>query len=61
MIKRMTALVLAMIVLCGTIAGSYKEVQAAEIIAGYGLGEILMSFFMSVGFRSYQNRVNQAL
>lgn len=49
MIKRMTALVLAMIVLCGTIAGSYKEVQAAEIIAGYGLGEILMSFFMSVG------------
>lgn len=35
--------------MCGTVMGSYKEAQAAEIVAGYGLAEILTSFFMSVG------------
>ena len=40
---------LAVTVMCGTVMGSYQEAQAAELVAGYGLAEILTSFFMSVG------------
>lgn len=44
----MAALVLAVSVLCGTVAGSYQEVQAAEIVVGGALvgtlEEILLSF-----------------
>ena len=53
LIKRMTALVLAMIVLCGTVAGSYKEVQASDFSAGalqYGIDlSFLQSLFMAGG------------
>lgn len=45
----MTAVMLAVAVMCGTVMGNYQEAQAAEIVAGYGLAEILTSFFMSVG------------
>lgn len=49
----MTALVLAMIVLCGTVAGSYKEVQASDFSAGalqYGVDlSFLQSLFMAGG------------
>lgn len=49
----MTALVLAMIVLCGTVAGSYKEVQAADFSAGalqYGVDlSFLQSLFLAGG------------
>lgn len=49
----MTALVLAMIVLCGTVAGSYKEVQAYDFSAGalqYGIDlSFLQSLFMAGG------------
>ena len=49
----MTALVLAMIVLCGTVAGSYKEVQASDFSAGalqYGIDlSFLQSLFMAGG------------
>lgn len=45
----MTAVMLAVTVMCGTVMGSYQEAQATEIVAGYGLAEILTSFFMSVG------------
>ena len=49
----MTVLVLAMIVLCGTVAGSYKEVQASDFSAGalqYGIDlSFLQSLFMAGG------------
>lgn len=44
----MTAVMLAVVVMCGTVMGSYQETQAAEIVAGefaFGaLEEILLSF-----------------
>lgn len=47
-IKRTAAVVLAITVLCGTVAGSYQNVQAAEIVGGGALvgtlEEILLSF-----------------
>lgn len=45
----MTAVILAVVVMCGTVMGNYQEAQAAEFVAGIGLAEILTSFFMSVG------------
>ena len=33
-IKRMTAVMLAVAVMCGTLMGSYQEAQASGIVAG---------------------------
>ena len=46
MIKRMTAVILAVVVMCGTVMGNYQEAQAAEFVAGIGLAEILTSFYV---------------
>ena len=52
-IKRTTSVVLAIVVLCGTIAGSYKEVQASDLSAGalqYGVDlSFLQGLFMAGG------------
>lgn len=45
----MTAVLLAVVVLCGTLAGSYEEAQATGVAVSYGIVEILESFFMSLG------------
>lgn len=45
----MTAVMLAVTVMCGTVAGSYQEAQAAEIVAGIGALEIIEGILLSFG------------
>lgn len=46
----MTAVMLALAVMCGTLMGNYQEAQAAEIVAGIGALEIIEGILLSFGF-----------
>lgn len=46
----MTAVMLAVAVMCGTLMGNYQEAQAAEIVAGIGALEIIEGILLSFGF-----------
>ncbi len=45
----MTAVMLAVTVMCGTVMGNYTEAQAAEIVAGIGALEIIEGILLSFG------------
>ena len=47
--KRLTALLLSCFLAFSGVAGSYQTVQAAEIVAGYTIGQILESILLSFG------------
>lgn len=47
--KRLTALLLSCFLTFSGVAGSYQTVQAAEIVAGYTIGQILESILLSFG------------
>lgn len=50
MIKRMTAVMLAVTVMCGTVMGNYQEAQAMAPALGIGALEIIEGILLSFGF-----------
>lgn len=57
--KRLTALLLSCFLAFSGIAGSYQTAQAAEIVAGYTIGQILESILLSFGISIFTTEMIQ--
>ena len=57
--KRLTALLLSCFLAFSGIAGSYQTAQAAEIAAGYTIGQILESILLSFGISIFTTEMIQ--
>lgn len=57
--KRLTALLLSCFLAFSGISGSYQTAQAAEIVAGYTIGQILESILLSFGISIFTTEMIQ--
>lgn len=57
--KRLTALLLSCFLAFSGVAGSYQTAQAAEIVAGYTIGQILESILLSFGISIFTTEMIQ--